>query len=60
MGARESVWPYRVSDQAEIDDIFYGCVGSTGMPEFIKIIPVTHGPIRKRGKGKVNRDWENK
>ena len=58
MGARESVWPYKVSGQAEIDDIFYGCVRSTGTPELIKKIPVTHGPARKRGKGKVNRDWE--
>ena len=56
MGERESTWPYKVSDQAEIDDIFYGCVCSTGTPKLIKIIPITHGPTRKRGKGKVNRD----
>ena len=26
--------------------------------ELIKKIPIHHGPVKNRGKGKVNRDWE--
>ena len=58
MSVWESMWPYKAGDQAMSDDIFYVCVRSTDTPELIKKIPITHGPVRKRGKGKVNRDWE--
>jgi len=39
-------------------DTIYVCIHPIELPEFVKKIPIHHGPIRKRGKGKVNRDWE--
>lgn len=58
MSEWKSMEPYKKGDKVESKGEFFVCLSCEYTRKFIKILPVTHGPIKKRGKGKVNRDWE--
>ena len=43
----------------QVEDIIYFSIHTIeDEPYIVKKIPTRHGPLKKRGKGKANRDWE--
>ena len=46
--------------EVETGNIIYVSIDPVSLVscELIKKIPIHHGPVKNRGKGKVSRDWE--